>query len=114
MPKFPKTTKVELWRTSDSYQDSTGSWHKGRPAQIATWWACFRGKDYSLLYQTTGVWAKPTFEATITRPRFSVPKVGDHIRHDGEFYIVRAVDDLTGQVGHDMKLTCELDQEYYI
>lgn len=114
MPKFHKTTKVELWRNSDSYQDSAGSWHAGRPTQIATWWACFKGKDYSLLYQNTGRWAKPLFEITIARPKFTKPKLGDHIRHEGKFYIVREINDLTGQVGHDMTLTCELDEDYKV
>ena len=114
MPKYHKTTKVELWRTADDWQDNTGSWHAGRPTQIATLWACFKGRDYSLLYQSTGRWAKPLFDITVTRPKFTRPGIGDHIRHDGKFYIVRQVNDLTGQVGRDMTLTCELDVDYKV
>lgn len=112
MPKYHKTNRVELWRDTDSYQDDEGSWHHGRPTQVATLWGNFKGKDYSLLYQHTGIWAKPLFEVTVTRPKFSVPRLGDHIRHGGEFYIVREIDDLTGDAGRDMKLTCELDERY--
>ena len=79
---------------------------------MATFWANFKGTDYSLLYQQTGIWAKPTFDATLTRPKHNAPRIGDHIRHEGAFYIVRQVNDLTGQVGHDMRLTCELDEDY--
>ena len=113
MPRYPKTTKVELWRTSNSYQDSEGSWHQGRPMQIATFWANFKGVDYKLMYQSWGEATKPLFEITITRGKFSVPHIGDHMRYGGDFYIVKQVNDLTGQVGHDMKLICELDEGYY-
>ncbi len=112
MPKYQKTTKIELWRNEDRYQDNTGSWHAGRAVQLADLWCCFKGKDYSLLYQQTGVWAKPIFEVTITRPKHLKVRLGDHVRHDGDFYIVRQINDLTGQVGHDMKLVCELDADF--
>lgn len=112
MPKYQKTTRIELWRTPDEWQDAAGAWHQERPTHVATYWACFKGRDYSLLYQNTGVWAKPMFEATLTRPRFTTIKVGDHIRLDGAFYIVRQINDLTGQIGHDMTLVCELDTEF--
>ena len=112
MPNYPKTTRVEYWRTTDSFQDLSGAWHQGRPMQVGTFWGNFKGKDYSLLYQTTGVWSKPVFEITITRPKHNAPKVGDHMRHDGAFYEIKQVNDLTGAVGADMRLICELD-EYY-
>ena len=111
MPKYHKTTRVELWRTPETWQDATGAWHTERPTQIATFWANFKGTDYSLLYQNTGVWAKPTFEVTLTRPKHNAPRLGDRIKHDGKLYIVKQVNDLSGQVGHDMKLTCVLDPD---
>ena len=112
MPKYPKTTRIELWRTADDWQDVTGSWHRGRPTQVATYWANFKGTDYSLLYQSTGVWAKPTFDVTITRPKRTKIRLGDHIKHDGKFYVVKQINDLTGEVGRDMRLTCEHDAEF--
>ena len=113
MPDHQKTTRVELWRTTDDYVDLEGSWHAGRPAQIATFWGNFKGVNYELLYQSWGATIKPLFEITITRGRFSVPQIGDHMRHEGKFYMVKQVNDLTGQVGHDMKLLCELDENFY-
>ena len=113
MPNHQKTTRVELWRTTGDYVDDEGSWHQGRPTQIATYWGNFKGVDYSLLYQSWGTFTKPLFEITITRGKFSVPHIGDHMRHEGEFYLVKQVNDLTGQVGHDMKLICELDADFY-
>lgn len=114
MPKYHKTTKVELWRCDDSYQDVSGAWHEGRPRQIATFWACFKGRNYDLLYQSTGVWAKPTFDVTITRPKFTVPVLGDHIKWAGEFYVVRQINDLTGRPNSDMTLTVELDGDFSV
>ena len=112
MPKFHKTTRVELWRTTGDYIDNEGVWHEGRPTQIANFWACFRGIDYKLMYQSWGVATKPLFEITITRGKFSVPHIGDHMRYNNDFYVVKQVNDLTGQVGHDMKLICELDENF--
>lgn len=113
MPDHHKTTRIELWRTLDDYVDDEGSWHEGRPTQVATFWGNFKGIDYKLLYQSWGVTDKPLFEITITRGKFSVPHIGDHMRYKGDFYIVKQVNDLTGQVGHDMKLICELDSDFY-
>ena len=112
MPKYPKTTKVELWQDGKSWQDEAGAWHAGRPTQVADLWANVKGRDYSMLYQTQGVWAKPILDLTITRPKFTLPRIGDHIRHQGQFYKVTQINDLTAQVGHDMRITCELDEEY--
>jgi len=113
MSQHPKTTKVELWRTTDSYIDAEGNEVEGRPTQIAAFWANFKGVNYELLYQSWGATTKPLFEITITRGKFSVPHIGDHIRHDGKFYMVKQVNDLTGQVGHDMRMICELDENFY-
>ena len=113
MPDHHKTTRIELWRTLDDYVDDEGSWHEGRPTQVATFWGNFKGIDYKLLYQSWGVTDKPLFEITITRGKFSVPHIGDHMRYKGDFYAVKQVNDLTGQVGHDMKLICELDSDFY-
>lgn len=112
MPKFPKTTKVQLWRQAEPYQDAAGAWHQPRPTHIADYWACFRGISNELLFQQTGKWAKPTISLTITRPKHNAPRLDDRIRYSGCFYRVREANDLTGQVGHDMKLVCELDENY--
>ena len=113
MPDHHKTTRIELWRTLDDYVDDEGSWHEGRPTQVATFWGNFKGVNYELTYQSWGAIDKPLFEVTITRGKFSVPRIGDHMRYNGDFYMVKQVNDLTGQVGHDMKLLCELDADFY-
>ena len=113
MPKFQKNSKIELWRNEENYQDEAGGWHSGRPSHIATYWACVKGVDYKVLFQNSAEWGKPAIEATITRPRTNAPRLKDHIRHDGEFFIVVQVNELTGQVGHDMRFVCEADPDYH-
>lgn len=112
MPKFLKDTMIELWQDEPSYQDSAGAWHGGGHMQVATLWCSFKGKAYTELYQTQGIWAEPVFEATIERPRKLKIRVGDHVRHDGEFYRVQQINDLTGRPRSDMKLVCQLDEQY--
>lgn len=113
MPDHHKTTRIELWRTADSYIDLEGNEVEGTPTHIATFWGNFKGVNYELTYQSWGAIDKPLFEVTITRGKFSVPRIGDHMRYNGDFYMVKQVNDLTGQVGHDMKLLCELDTSFY-
>lgn len=112
MPRYQKTTKVELWRTGESWQDEAGAWHDGRPTHRADLWANVKGRDYSEYYAIHGTWVKPCIDFTITRPRFTVPRLGDHIRYNGDFYKITQVNELTGQVGKDMRITCELDERF--
>ena len=112
MPKYPKTSKIELWKNADQWQDETGAWHAGRPRQIANFWASVRGHDNSLVYDQTGQWGRHVITATIARPKWQTPELADHIKYDGKFWIVRAIGDLSFAWGSDMKLTLELDPDY--
>ena len=112
MPKYPKTDKVQLWRTGEQWQDDAGAWHEGRPTHRADLWANLKGKDYTEYFAIQGEWARPLLDFTITRPKFTVPRLGDHIRYQGDFYKIVQVNELTGQTGHDMRITCELDERF--
>lgn len=114
MPKYPKTTKIELWRDGEAWQDEEGTWHNDEPHMVTELWTNLKGDDFRLLYQMYGRWAKPTFDLTITRPKTTkfVPTLGDHIAYGGEYYIIRQINHLTGQPGRDMRVTCELDADY--
>ena len=111
MPKYHKTTRIELWRNSKGHQDEEGAWHAGRLTQVADLWACLSGRDYREFYAMQGTWARPILDFVITRPKFSVPHLGDRIRYEGNFYEIVQVNELTGQVGHDMRITCELEND---
>lgn len=111
MPRYLKDTKLEVWRDQEAWQDDAGAWHSGGSYLAGTVWGNFKGTDYSEFYALHARWEEPTFKATITRPIFDV-EIGDHVRYKGTFYQVKTIDDLTGKIGRDMKLTCQLDMHW--
>lgn len=111
MPKYLKDAKLEVWKRRDAYQDEAGAWHEGEAYKAGTVWGNLKGVDYSEFYALHARWAEPTFKATVTRPSWEI-EVGDHIKHREKFYTVKSIDELTGKVGRDMKLTCQLDSRF--
>lgn len=111
MPKYLKDSKFEVWKNAEGYQDAEGGWHVGGPYLAGSVWGNFKGTDYSAFYEIHARWVEPTFKATVTRPWWDI-EVGDHIRHNGKFYQVTEIDDLTGKIGRDMKLTCQYDSMF--
>ena len=111
MPRYQKDAKLSIWKPGQPYQDATGAFHKGEPYLAGVVWGNVKGVDYSEFYELHARWAEPTFKATVTRPSFEIC-VGDHVGHRGKWFEVKSIDDLTGRVGHDMKLTCQLDSRF--
>lgn len=111
MPNYLKSTKIELWKSS-VWQDEVGAAHEGRPRQVATFWACLKGRNNAIVHDNTGEWAPHAIDFTLTRPKWQKPELGDHVKHAGKFYRVTAINDLTGQWGRDMRITAEADPNY--
>ena len=113
MPKHLKDTKIEYWRETDGGVDDEGVWQEGEKAKVADLWANARGKDMSQYYANHRAWPAPVWEFVFTRPSFEV-KLADHIRHDGKFYTIANIDELTGRPHSDMKVTCEYDAKFAV
>lgn len=108
MPKYMKDTKVGYYKMSERCADEEGVYHDGAPYKVADLWAHFNGVNFTVYYAIHAEWAEPVCELTITRPSFAV-ELGDYVEHDGKFYEIRSIDDLTGRPHADMKLTCQYD-----
>lgn len=111
MPKYQKDVKLEVWRDLPGKQDAEGAWHNDGNFKAGTVWANVKGTNYSEFYALHAKWAEPIFNATITRPSWDV-MLGDHVAYKGKWYQVKTIDDLTGKVGRDMKLVCQLDSRF--
>lgn len=108
MPKYLKDTKVSVYRVSKGGLDDEGVYQQGKPFKVCDLWANFKGVDFTAYYAAHAKWAEPVFAITVTRPAQSI-ELGDYVKHDGGFYEVKSIDDLTGRPHCDMKLTCQYD-----
>jgi len=113
MPRYQKDVKLEIWKDGTPSQDEAGAWHAGVPYMAGSVWANLKGVDYSEFYALHASWPEPTFNATVTRPSWAIG-VGDHVKHRGDFYEVKTINDLTGRIGRDMKLVCQLDTRFKV
>ena len=108
MPKYLKDTKIEYWKIGEGYVDDEGIPHDGEPYKVADLWANFKGKSFEEYYAAHAVWAEPVFVATFTRPDFAV-ELHDYVYHDGGYYEIKAINDLTGHPHSDVKVTVQYD-----
>ena len=111
MPKYLKDTRFEIWKRGEESQDEAGGWHEGEPYLAGTVWGNLKGSDFSTFYALHAKWAEPIFKITVTRPSWPI-ELGDHVRYASKWYAIRTIDELTGKVGRDMKLTCQLDTRF--
>ena len=110
MPKYLKDTKIEYWKISAGGTDDEGVYRPGAPYKVADLWANFKGKSFEEYYAAHAVWAKPVFVATFTRPDFDIT-LSDYVYHDGKYYAVKEINDLTGKPHSDVKITVQYDSK---
>ncbi|ACV21874.1 Uncharacterised protein [Slackia heliotrinireducens] len=108
MPKHLKDTKIGYWKIGEGYVDSMGVPHEGAPYKVADLWANFKGESFEEYYAAHAVWAEPVFVATFTRPDFEI-RLHDYVYHDGGYYEIKAINDLTGHPHSDVKVTVQYD-----
>ena len=111
MPRYQKNSKIQVFRDRPAYQDSEGSFHDDGNVKLGTLWANVRGKDFSETYALNSVWVEPVFTMTVSRPTYDILP-GDHVIHRGRCFEVKTVNDLTGQLGHDMVLVVQADDQF--
>lgn len=110
MPKYLKDTKIGYWKIGEGGVDEEGVPTAGSPYKVADLWCNFKGRDFTEYYAAHASWAEPVFQATFTRPSFAV-ELGDFICHDGGYYEIKSIDDLTGRPHSDMKVTAQYDEK---
>lgn len=110
MPKYLKDTKLAYYKIGSGSVDDEGVFHKGGPYKVADLWSNFKGVDTSEHYALSATWVEPMFKATFTRPAFPV-EVGDYICHEGKFYEIKTINDLTGKPHSDVVVIVQYDSK---
>ena len=106
MPRHLKDTRIEYWKIGEGHVDDEGIQHDGDPYKVADLWANFKGVDFTEYYAAHAVWAEPVFMATFTRPDFEI-RLHDYLYHEGGYYEIKEINDLTGRPHSDVKVTVQ-------
>jgi hypothetical protein len=109
MPKHIKDNKVGYYEYHSNERDEHGIVHGAHLEHVTDVWASVLGAPYSLEYNV-GAWRNNRIVTVVfTRLRTFDPKCGDYILYKGQMYEIKDINDLTGEIGKDVKLTCEYD-----